>query len=290
MTDVVIIGGGPTAAGAVRSLRRAGLRDIVVLEREPEAGGASRHCGHTGYGLREYGRLMTGPAFAARLRAELAEVDLRTGHTARGIDADGGLRVVGPDGGYTLAPRAVLLAMGARETPRSARLIGGIRAAGVMTTGTLQQCVYLQNRRPARRVVVIGTELVAFSTILTCRHAGIEIAGLVGEIAGRRPADLVAAHIFGVPVLRGFHVESIEGGPQVTGVLLRDTNGQSKRIACDGVVFSGAFVPETSLLAGRSMPSGFFAAGNVVNPVKTAGRCFREGQAAAATLRHYLAA
>ena len=53
--------------------------------------------------------------------------------------------------------QAILLAFGVRETPRSARLIGGDRPWGVITTGALQQFVYLQKIRPFRRAVIVGT-------------------------------------------------------------------------------------------------------------------------------------
>jgi thioredoxin reductase len=309
--DVVVIGGGPTAAGAVRALARRGRRDVVVLEREAEAGGIPRHCGHTGYGLAEYGRLMTGPSFARRLAAELGVVaDLRCGHTVRALRPDGLLRVVGPQGSYELVGRAVLLATGARETPRSARLVGGIRAPGIMTTGSLQQFVYLHGARPARRVVIVGTELVSFSAILTCRHAGIEVAVMIEEgdrTLARWPAHLVSHRAFGVPVLRGAHLEAIEGGQSVTGLRLRLASGGTSHIACDGVVFTGRFRPETALLAdqpglvdpGSRGPSidqfrrlalpGYFAAGNLVHPVETAGRCFRDGMAAGEAVADHLA-
>jgi thioredoxin reductase len=308
--DVVVVGGGPTATGAARALARRGLRDVVVLEREPEAGGVPRHCGHTGYGLAEYGRLMSGPSFARRLASELgASADLRCGHMVRGFEPGGLLRIVGPKGPNELKGRAVLLATGARETPRSARLVGGIRAPGIMTTGTLQQFVYLQGARPARRVVIIGTELVSFSAILTCRHAGIEIAAMIEEgnrTLARWPAHLVSRHVFGVPVVRGAHLEAIEGGQSVTGLRLRLTSGETSHIACDGVVFTGKFRPETALLAdhpglvdpGSRGPSidqfrrlelpNYFAAGNLVHPVETAGRCFRDGMAAGEAIADHL--
>ena len=37
--DVIIVGGGPTGLSAARRLADLGIRDVVVLEREAEAGG-----------------------------------------------------------------------------------------------------------------------------------------------------------------------------------------------------------------------------------------------------------
>ena len=40
--DAVIVGGGPAGLTAARSLRAAGVSDVLVLERESEAGGIPR--------------------------------------------------------------------------------------------------------------------------------------------------------------------------------------------------------------------------------------------------------
>ncbi len=52
--DVIIVGGGPTGLSAARRLADLGIRDVVVLEREAEAGGIPRHCGHLGFGWQSH--------------------------------------------------------------------------------------------------------------------------------------------------------------------------------------------------------------------------------------------
>ena len=51
--------------------------DVVVLEREDTAGGIPRHCGHSPYGMREFHRLMSGPAYAGRLTREAEQQGAR---------------------------------------------------------------------------------------------------------------------------------------------------------------------------------------------------------------------
>jgi NADPH-dependent 2,4-dienoyl-CoA reductase/sulfur reductase-like enzyme len=312
--DVVIVGGGPAGLAAARRLAGAGVRDVVLLERETEAGGVPRHCGHTGFGLGQFPCLpMSGPRYARRLVAAAADVDIRTRTTVTAIEPDGRLQVTHPDAGAsTLTARRVLLATGVRETPRSARLVSGTRPWGVTTAGALQQFVYLGGREPFERAVIVGSELVSFSALLTMRHAGIAVAAMVEEgarIVARRPGDWIARHLFGVPVLTDTTLVAIHGGDRVEGVEI-ERAGRRERIACDGVVFTGRFQPETAILrtshltldlgtGGPAIDQYFrcsdpriFAAGNLLRAIETAGFAWTEGRVAggyvAASLRDAL--
>jgi cation diffusion facilitator CzcD-associated flavoprotein CzcO len=179
--EVVIIGSGPAGLSCARSLKRAGVSDITILEREAEAGGIPRHCGHTGYGWHEFSRLMQGPDYARRLVDEVSGLDLRTKTTVLALRPGGEVLMTGENGPTAITGNKVLLALGARETPRSARLLTGARPQGVINTGMLQQMVYLQHRRPFKRPVIIGTELVSFSTLLTLRHIGVKPLAMIGS-------------------------------------------------------------------------------------------------------------
>jgi NADPH-dependent 2,4-dienoyl-CoA reductase/sulfur reductase-like enzyme len=156
---VVVAGGGPAGLAAAFELRRRGVADVLVLEREREPGGIPRHSDHPGFGARDLRRLMSGPAYARRYAdlARSAGARIATSTMATGWDDDGALLVTGPpDGPTALRPAAVVLATGCRERPRAARLVPGTRPAGVMTTATLQQLVHLHHEPVGTRAVVAG--------------------------------------------------------------------------------------------------------------------------------------
>jgi cation diffusion facilitator CzcD-associated flavoprotein CzcO len=67
--DVAIVGAGPAGLAAATQLRMRGVERVVVLDRETEAGGVPRHCGHPPFGIREFHRVLTGPQYAKRLVA-----------------------------------------------------------------------------------------------------------------------------------------------------------------------------------------------------------------------------
>ncbi|MDX5349215.1 MAG: FAD-dependent oxidoreductase, partial [Paracoccaceae bacterium] len=216
--EIIVVGAGPAGLSAAAALARAGRR-VTVLEREAEAGGIPRHCGHSPYGLREFRRLMSGPAYAARLRdtALAAGATIRTGTTVTALLPGGRVEVTDEAGPATLSAKAVLLAMGVRETSRAARLIGGEKPGGVINTAALQGLVYLNRQRPFRRPVILGTELVSFSALLTCRHAGIRPVAMVepGSRITAWGASRWLPRVLGVPLRLQTEIARIRGRTRV---------------------------------------------------------------------------
>ncbi|MCB8881759.1 FAD-dependent oxidoreductase [Acidisoma cellulosilytica] len=309
MIDVAIIGSGPAGLSAAIALRKRGLRQVVVLERDSEAGGVPRHCAHPPYGLREFGRIMTGPSYAQRLAddARAIGVQIRLLHSVTQLLPDGVLEIATPNGRQRLQAKRVLIATGVRETPRSARLLSGDRPLGVLNTGALQAYIALQGLIPFRRPVILGSELVSLSAIATCRSHGIRPAAVIETNArptARFPLTLLP-RLLGIPVFLGCAVTAIHGTDRVEAVTLQSTDGGTTRdIACDGVLLTGRFLPEASLIRashltldpatqgpaidqfGRCSDPRYFAAGNILRAVETAGWSFREGQ----RIAHCLAA
>ncbi|MCY1127492.1 FAD-dependent oxidoreductase [Frigidibacter sp. RF13] len=307
--DVAIVGGGPAGLAAATELRRHGVARVLVLEREAEAGGIPRHCGHYPFGMREFHRLLRGPDYAARLvrRAEAAGAVIRTGTTVTGLGPDGRLSVCDDRGTATVTARAVLLATGVRETSRAARLIGGEKPGGILPTGALQGLVYLNHQKPFDRPVIIGSELVAFSALLTCRHAGIRPVAIIeaGDRATARWPVPLLARFLGIPFLARTRLEAIHGTRRVEGIDLAGATGE-RSLQADGVIVTGQFRPEASLLRegglridpatggpevdgwGRLSDPAYFAAGNLLRGVETAGWSWAEGRRAASAIAAHL--
>jgi thioredoxin reductase len=308
--DVVVVGAGPAGLTAARELARD--RRVIVLDRETQAGGIPRHSDHPGYGARDLRRVVSGPAYARRL-VELAldaGAEVRTEATVTGWAGELGLDVTSPQGRLTVTGDAVILATGARERPRTARLVPGARPSGVLTTGLLQNLVHLQHRTPGRRAVVVGAELVSWSAVLTLREAGTETVLMTSEhergeswSALREGARLALR----VPVSTRTQVVRVIGKDVVEGVEVRNLRtGQTRVVACDVVVFTGSWIPDHELvrLAGidldpatkgprvdaalRTSRAGVFAAGNVVHPVDTADVAALDGRHVADHVRRWL--
>jgi thioredoxin reductase len=311
---VIVVGGGPAGLACAIELRRLGIPDVVVLDREECAGGIPRHCAHQGFGVRDLRRVLSGPRYARRYveLAKRAGVRLSAKTMVTGWSAGGALDVTSPEGRETVHPPAIVLATGCRERPRPARLIPGSRPEGVLTTGLLQQLVELRGPRAGTRAVIVGAEHVSFSALMTLAHAGVKVVGMATDLPKHQSLAVVraaAALRYRVPLWTRTAVTEIRGQARVEEVELLDLDTRRKRvIACDTVVFTGDWIPdhELAVMAGaaldpgtrgprvdtalRTTRTGIFAVGNLLQGAEPADLAALSGRHAAAFVRSWLTA
>jgi thioredoxin reductase len=315
-TDVLIVGAGPAGLAAGIELKRLGVANVLVVEREDEPGGIPRLCHHPGFGLRDLRWIYSGPGYARRYvrEAEAAGIEIRTSTTITGWQGSAAVTFTSPRGLGHIEAGAILLATGCRERPRSARLVPGRRPQGVYTTGSLQRFVYQHHLPVGKRAVIVGAELVSLSALMTLAHARVAAAAMVTELPRHQiyfpylPAKWYFADLAArAPVMTGARVSNIIGATRVEGVEISYLDsGQSEMLACDTVVFTGDWIPEHELarLGGltldpgtrgpqvdagfRTSARGVFAAGNLLRGAETADTCALEGARVARHIHDFL--
>jgi len=312
MTDVIVVGGGPAGLACALELRRRGVGDVLVLDREQQAGGIPRHSVHQGFGLRDFHRVLSGPRYARRYaeRARGAGVEVMEQAMVTGWSADEALEVTSPAGRETVRAPAVVLATGCRERPRSARLVPGSRPEGVLTTGMLQQLA-LKGMPVGGRALVVGAEHVSFSAVLTLAHAGAKVIGMTTELPRHQTSALFragAALRYRFPLWTRTAIARISGRSRVEEVELLDLENRHARvIACDTVVFTADWIPdhELAVVGGLELDPGtrgprvdtglrttrprIFAAGNVLHGAEPADIAALSGRHAAGSVARWLA-
>ncbi len=299
--DVIIIGGGPAGLATALELSQSGAKDVVVLEREAEAGGIPRHCGHKGFAPYKNFGLMTGPHLARHLREQTTALDIRTSTTVLEFTLRGNLRVHSAQGIVEMSAGKIVLATGTRESSRAARLIGGNKIKGVMNTGELQQRVYLNGEKPFKRPVIVGSEWVSYSTLLTCRQLQVKPAMMLAEESEHAAPVYFAfgARLLGTKVIKGATLVAIRGRNSVEAVEI-EQNGARRTVECDAVVLTGRFRSESALYASglldcqgfapkvteqfKTSKPNIFAVGNVLGHLETAGHCMQQGRELAKVL------
>ena len=310
---VAVIGGGPSGLTTAAALAPMVDGEVLVLEREAQTGGIPRHSDHLGYGMRDLKRFVSGPTYARTLTdtARDAGARLETEAMVTGWGGDRTLEITSPRGRRIVEADAVVLATGARERPRPARLIPGDRPDGIYTTGQLQNLVHVQHAAVGSRAVVVGAELVSWSAVLTLRESGCATVAMVS--AHSHSESYAAFRIPGRALLRGpvltrSRVVSVDGKRRVRSVTVENVDtGARSTVECDTVVMTGDWIPDHELArtAGLAMDSatrgplvdaslrtsrpGVFAVGNLVHPVDTADAAALDGRHVAPRVREWLA-
>lgn len=313
--EVLIIGAGPAGLSAAIELAGNGIKNILIVDREKQAGGVPRLCRHSGFGLRDIHRVMSGPAYAKRYirTAERLGVDIALESIVTGWDGPNAVTVTTPEGLKRISAKAILLATGCIERPRSARLVPGARPAGVFTTGSLQDFLHSYNLAVGSKAVIVGAELVSFSALHTLKKHNVCPVAMTTEHQSEQlyfpftPLVLFAKGFGQKPLLLpDSHLRRIVGRERVTAVEVITSAGETRTIPCDTVVFTGNWVPEYELarLGGlemnphtkgplvdqnyRTSVKGVFAAGNLLRGAEPADVAALEGRGCARSIKGYL--
>ncbi|MDR2019932.1 MAG: FAD-dependent oxidoreductase [Treponema sp.] len=295
--DAAVIGGGAAGMAAALELHGAGFR-TAVLEREDHLGGILMQCIHNGFGLHEFGEELTGPEFAGRLMAGIADaavpVYLNTtvssigGGSPRdlalrsnreegeGVPSSGmkELFCVSPRGVLRILARAVVLAMGCRERNRGNVRIPGSRPAGVYTAGLAQRLINIDGYIPGREAVIIGSGDIGLIMARRMSWSGCTVKAVVEIMpypAGLTRNIVQCLHDFNIPLHLSCQTTSIFGNDRVEGVEVTPMEngvlvpGKSFRIGCDTVLLSVGLVPENELSKDAGVEIGGTTGGPVVD-------------------------
>ncbi len=203
--------------------------------------------------MRDLKRFISGPAYARRLTAMAQDAGavLETEAMVTGWAGERRLQITSPRGMRTVTADAVVLATGARERPRPARLVPGDRPDGVYTTGQLQNLVHLHHAEVGSRALIVGAELVSWSAVLTLREAG---CATVGMVSGYPRSEAYAAFrvpgrfLMDGPVFTRSRVVGIDGKDRVRSAVVENIDtGARTTVDCDTVVFTGDWIPDHEL-------------------------------------------
>ena len=268
--ELVIIGGGPAGLAAAVAAYNAGIKDILILERDNELGGILNQCIHNGFGLHTFKEELTGPEYAGRFIEQVKELGIpyKLNTMVLDLSADKVVTAMNKeDGLFQLHPKAVILTMGCREHPRGALNIPGYRPAGIYTAGTAQRLVNMEGFLPGRKCVILGSGDIGLimARRMTLEGAEVKVVAELMPYSGGLKRNIVQClDDFGIPLKLSHTVVDIKGKERVEGITLaRVENGKpipgtEEFYECDTLLLSCGLIPENELSQ---------SAGVTINPI-----------------------
>ena len=258
--DLVIIGVGPSGLSAAYGAYKAGVKDILIIERDHELGGILNQCIHNGFGLHRFKEELTGPEYASRYidMVKETEVQIKSDTMVIELTPNKVIKAISSKDGYqTIEAKAVILSMGCRERSRGAISIPGDRPAGIYTAGAAQKYCNMDGYLVGKRVVILGSGDIG---LIMARRMTLEGAKVLADVElmpysnGLNRNVVQCLQDYDIPLYLSHTVTDIIGKNRVEKVVISQVDenrnpikGTEKVFECDTLLLSVGLIPENEL-------------------------------------------
>lgn len=258
--QAAVIGGGSAGLAAAVRLKQLGIDDVIVLEKDAEAGGILNQCIHNGFGLQTFHEQLSGPAYAERFEDQARDlnVEIRLNTMVVRLYPDRRIEYVNPEEGYvTITADAVILAVGCYERSRGAVEIPGERPSGIYTAGQAQRYLNIDGYLVGKKVFILGSGDIGLIMARRMTLEGAKVYG-VAELmpySNGLPRNMKQClEDFGIPLYLSHTVTHIYGHDRLERIELSEVGKDRKPIPgteqyfdVDTLLLSVGLIPENHL-------------------------------------------
>ena len=284
--DLVIVGGGIAGMTAALVALKGGYSKVLIIERQKMLGGVLNQCIHNGFGKKLLEAELTGPEYTNLIEKRIKEypVEIRTDTEVIDINEDKKVSYVNSkEGVVEVMAKAIVLATGCREKFKGNINIPINKYTGIYTVGSAQKIINSEGYLPGKEPIIVARSKWAVIVARRLIIEGAKVRVLIVQENDFFKFDDEVKEIldgFEVPIILNAEIIDIHGEERIKGIKVREGDRVSS-IACDSLILSVGYFPETDLLKGLDInfnekslspkldnymteSDGIFACGNLI--------------------------
>ncbi|MDM0605616.1 FAD-dependent oxidoreductase [Clostridium perfringens] len=240
--DLIIIGGGASGLLSAINVKKDGIKNILLVEKDPILGGALNSAD---YNISEKGNL-TGIEYKESLLKEFNEINIDVKLNTMVLKIEDSNEILCTSSEYgveKIKGKNIIIANGGKEKSRNAVQIPGDRTAGVLTVGMAKKIFGIKNMVPGKNIFIVGDSTLYMIQEDLKKH-NIKVSGVITDKNKNEVFDL-SENLY-----PGYEIISIHGEGRVSSVTIKNGD-EKKNIKCDTVIFAYPMISD-GLVALRS--------------------------------------
>ena len=262
--DLVVIGGGSGGLSAAISAYDSGVKNILLIEKEPYLGGILLQCIHNGFGLHTFKEELTGPEYADRFVKELEKRDIAykvNTFVTSVLKTNNEFSVFYSnenEGFVEVKTKSIVTATGCSERTRGEISLQGDRPSGVMTAGMAQKYLNIEGYLVGKKVFILGSGDIG---LIMARRMVLEgaivlgVAELMPYSNGLNRNIVQCLEDYNIPLYLSHTVKCVKGKERLEEVIICQVDdklnfieGTEKSFKCDTLLLSVGLIPSNPLL------------------------------------------
>lgn len=241
--DLVVVGGGAAGLAAALAAYEQGIKDILVLEKEPCLGGILEQCIHNGFGLHTFKEQLSGPEYAQRFIDKVMATDIqyKLSSYVVSITKEKDVYFSNEEDGFChVKARSIVMATGCTERTPGAIMLEGDRVAGIMTAGQAQKYLNIDGYLVGKKVFILGSGDIG---LIMARRMTLEGAKVLGVAELMPYSNGLSRNIaqclndFDIPLYLSHTVKEVRGKDHVEKVVIAAVDEKFNYIPDSEMIF-----------------------------------------------------